>query len=95
MLRTNELGQQANVVAFSPDGRSLAIGSEDWDIYLVELGGGKQSGTVTGHLDQVTGLAYAPDGKTLVSSAMDCTLRFWDVSSGLPKMNRGDPPSRR
>jgi hypothetical protein len=34
---------------------------------------------LTGHFDQVTGLAFSPDGKTLASSSRDKTTRLWNV----------------
>ncbi len=88
--RVNEFDWQANVVAFSPDGGTLAVGTEDWDIQLVSLAGGKQVEPITGHQDQVKGLAFLSDGKSLLSTAYDCTLRFWDISGNSPK--ESDPP---
>ena len=32
-----------------------------------------------GHMDTVTGLSVSPDGKHLVSNAMDNTVRVWDI----------------
>ena len=81
----NELELQSNALTFSPDGAILAIGSDDWNIHLVTLAGGKQPDPVAGHSSPVTGLAYAPDGKSLVSIDKDCRLRIWDVTSNLPK----------
>jgi WD40 repeat protein len=34
------------------------------------------------HTDSVTCLAYAPDGKTIVSGSKDKTIRLWDVGTG-------------
>jgi WD40 repeat protein len=83
--RVNEFNAQANALAFSPDGGTLAIGTKDWEIQLANLSGGKQVGPITGHQDQVVSLAFFPDEKSLLSTGFDCTLRFWDLSGNTPK----------
>jgi WD40 repeat protein len=35
----------------------------------------------TGHNDQVTSVAFSPDGRTLTSGSMDSTIKLWDVAS--------------
>jgi WD40 repeat protein len=41
---------------------------------------GHETLTFKGHRDQVTGLAFSPDGKRLVSASADGTLKVWDAS---------------
>ena len=44
---------------------------------------GEQKRTLTEHTGDIEGLAFSPDGKTLVSSGSgDGTIRFWDVRTG-------------
>jgi len=57
--------------------------------------------TLLGHTDTVTGLAVSPDGKRLLSHALDGTLHVWDVApfSTLPdrvlfKVAHGAPNSQ-
>ena len=38
--------------------------------------------TLRGHTDTITGLAVSPDGTHVLSNAMDCTLRMWDMRQG-------------
>src|SRR5262249_52342881 len=35
-----------------------------------------------GHTNNVVGVAFSPDGKTVLSSSRDKTIRFWDFATG-------------
>lgn len=73
-------------LAFAPDGKTLAVGggapAERGVIELWSYPAGKRVATLQGHGDVVHGLAWLPDGKTLVSASADRTLRLWDVAAG-------------
>jgi WD40 repeat protein len=71
-------------VVFSPDGKTLAGagGSFDPTIYLWDVATGKSLRGLVGHNGFVSGAAFAPDSKTLVSAAFDATLRRWDLATG-------------
>ncbi|MBY0524766.1 MAG: serine/threonine protein kinase [Gemmataceae bacterium] len=71
-------GGHAFVVAYSPDGKTLASGGEDRTVYLWDAANGKKRIALMGHGGPIAGVAWA-DGKTLVSSSHDGTVRVWDV----------------
>ena len=71
-----------NSVAFSPDGQTLASGSESRTIRLWDLKTGQQQQTFTGHTRGVWSVAFSPDGRLLASGSSDQTIRLWNVKTG-------------
>jgi RNA polymerase sigma factor (sigma-70 family) len=91
-----------HAIAFSPDGKLLAAGSAVitpqgdttggevyvWDLQTGNLLWGKEE-----HANQVNGVAFAPDGKTLASASTDKAIKLWDAQTGGVKqtlMGHGD-----
>lgn len=70
-----------NCLAFHPNGRILASGSQDKSIKLWNLNTNKLIDTYNGH-GNVLALAFSPDGKILASSSDDKTIRIWAVDHG-------------
>jgi WD40 repeat protein len=66
-------------LAFTPDGRMLATGSDDKTIKLWEVATGKLRATFQGHTAEVHSVVFSPDGKMLASCSEDKTINLWDV----------------
>src|SRR5262249_45944139 len=69
-------------VAFSPDGKTLALGGSVGPILLLNVDN-LQTKKLTGHLGVVKDLMFLPNQK-LVSSSYENTLKVWDVQTGKP-----------
>jgi WD40 repeat protein/serine/threonine protein kinase len=67
-------------LAFSPDGRRLASGSEDLAVKLWDVATGKEAITLHGHFDAIEDLAFSPDGHRLASAGADGSVRIWDAT---------------
>jgi len=67
-------------LAWSADGKTLA----DWDHGLVRLWNvdtGEGNDLSGGHFAEITQLCLSKDGKSLVSSSTDRTVRTWDIGA--------------
>lgn len=69
-------------VAFSPDGKFLAMGDNNGEIRLCQVADGRHLLTLKGHTAWVWLVTFSPDGQMLASSSEDQTVKLWDVSTG-------------
>ena len=67
-------------IAFSPDGMTVASGSEDGTVRLWDTGTWEHKRTLTGHTDQVDSVAFSLDGKLLATGSDDGTVILWKVA---------------
>jgi RNA polymerase sigma factor (sigma-70 family) len=67
-------------VAFAPDGKLLAAGSRH-GILLWDPATGAERGRLEARMGAVVGLAFTPDGRTLLSASEDSRGRVWDVTT--------------
>jgi WD40 repeat protein len=73
---------QVTSAAFSPDGRYIISGSNDYTLKLWDVSNGREIRTFQGHNTFVNAVAFSPDGRYVISGSNDDTLKLWDVSSG-------------
>jgi WD40 repeat protein len=76
-------------VAWAPDGATVAVGTEQEQVYLWDAG--------TGELRKrwaapaTWSLVFSPDGKTLATGGGDCTVQLWQVATGKLLRQLGKP----
>ncbi len=82
VLRTiAPLGAELSGIAFSPDGRLLAVGAGT-GIRLYETAGWREAGKLEGHPNMILSVAWSPDGKTLAAGGFEGTVVEWNAAMG-------------
>jgi len=71
-------------VAFSPDGKTIAHGSDGTVVHLLDSRFGRTALErvalpLLGHTHSILSVAFSPDGSRVASGSMDKTIRIWDV----------------
>ena len=67
-------------IAWSPDSRTLAAGTED-EVILWNIASGQVS-TLEGHTGIVLSLAWSPNGQVFASGSQDGTIILWNAITG-------------
>src|SRR5262249_37232969 len=72
----------ASVLAWSEDGRWLAVGAHDGRVYVRDVPRDRPAAGLRGHTNSVVARTYAHAGPLLATHRWDGTTRLWDADSG-------------
>ncbi|XP_029108979.1 WD repeat-containing protein 36 [Scleropages formosus] len=64
------------------DSGMLAIALDDFTLNIMDLETRRIVRKFSGHRGQINDMTFSPDGRWLITAAMDCTIRTWDLPSG-------------
>ncbi|KAG8992897.1 hypothetical protein FRB90_000873 [Tulasnella sp. 427] len=77
------VGDVVSTVAFSPDGKRIAVGTLGAIIQLHDRVTGSIIGKpLTYPTDMVNSVSFSPDGKVLASGSRDNKIQLWDIDTG-------------
>jgi WD40 repeat protein len=86
-------GLKVEQVVFSPDGRFFAVCGSDTQVHLWDAVQRRRMRELELHQAIVLAVAYAHDGRTLVTGSYDGTIKLWDTGAQqeLGTLGRGAP----
>jgi WD40 repeat protein len=70
---------RVNRIAFSPNGKMLAVASDN--IYFLNMNNGRLITSLKGHKWGVSSISFSPDSRMLASSSYDKTIRLWPLGT--------------
>jgi eukaryotic-like serine/threonine-protein kinase len=71
-----------NGLAFSPDGRLLAVAEFDDRVYVYEAATGREAHALRGQTGGPLCVAFRPDGRRLIAAGGNGTATEWDAATG-------------
>src|SRR5262249_22528995 len=81
-IRTFQGHTDGGDLVFSPEGTRV-LGSDHNAIKLWDVASSALIRTLEGHSDKIPSLAFAPDGRRLLSGSADKTMKLWDATTGV------------
>jgi len=82
LFQTRSLTNHAKAIAYSPDSRLLAVGTEDGQVLFWDARSGVAAGQAL-HVSSgnVAQISFSPDGTMMVVSSYDGSTTLWDLRS--------------
>jgi WD40 repeat protein len=80
-----EYGNTVESLALSPDGKSVVAGNHDGVVKILDVATGEVVRTLRGYQGSVRHVAFSPDGKMILSTALAKDIGYislWDAATG-------------
>lgn len=82
LIHSVSLSSSPNIMLLHRDSGILGLALDDFSISVLDIETRKIVREFSGHQGQINDMAFSPDGRWLISAAMDCSIRTWDLPSG-------------
>ncbi|CAJ0829013.1 9830_t:CDS:10 [Entrophospora sp. SA101] len=82
ILDTIDVQSPITLLRFHKKNELLAISSDDLCIRVIDIDTHKIVREFWGHRNRITDLTFSPDGRWIVSTSLDATIRTWDLPTG-------------
>ncbi|XP_029564560.1 WD repeat-containing protein 36 [Salmo trutta] len=82
LVHSIDLGTTPVTTHLHRDSGMLAVALDDFTLNVLDMETKRIVRKFSGHRGQVNDMAFSPDGRWLITAAMDCTIRTWDLPSG-------------
>ncbi|NXS60277.1 WDR36 protein, partial [Brachypteracias leptosomus] len=77
-----ELSSSPSGILLHRDSGILGVSFDDFSISVLDTETRRIVRTFSGHHGRINDMTFSPDGRWLITSSMDCTIKTWDLPSG-------------
>ncbi|QZZ23279.1 TIR domain-containing protein [Leptothermofonsia sichuanensis E412] len=92
LQRDLRVSSHVMTVSASPDGKTMAIATDNGRVQLLDLSGNALSQPFQAHQGNIFSIRFSPDGRQLVTAGLDGTVRLWSLA-GQSLAQIGQPQS--
>ncbi|KAG5440145.1 hypothetical protein PCANB_001714 [Pneumocystis canis] len=82
LINTLDIKSSITLMTYQKISDLLAIVCDDLSIRIIDIETAKIVRELWGHTNRITDLVFSYDGKWIISSSIDSTIRTWDLSLG-------------
>ncbi|GAA6076345.1 WD repeat-containing protein 36, partial [Tachysurus ichikawai] len=82
LLNTHSLQASPASTLLHRDSGMLAVALDDFTISIFDMEMKRIVRHFSGQRGQINDMTFSPDGRWLITTSMDCTIRTWDLPSG-------------
>jgi WD40 repeat protein/mono/diheme cytochrome c family protein len=82
LLKLERQGGAISVLAWSPDGKQIAVAGAAPEVNIYDAESGKQTASCKGHSAGIYALAWSPDSKQLATGGFDGKVRLYEGAAG-------------
>ncbi|NXC06464.1 WDR36 protein, partial [Orthonyx spaldingii] len=82
LVYSTELPSSPSGILLHRDSGILGIAFDDFTISVLDMETRKIVRTFSGHHGRINDMTFSPDGRWLITSSMDCSIKTWDLPSG-------------
>jgi WD40 repeat protein len=74
--------KKVQTAAGSPNGKFIAVATQDATIKILDAGSGRETAALHGHRGRVSTIVFTPDSQRALSAGSDGTVRIWEAPTG-------------
>ncbi|XP_060608574.1 WD repeat-containing protein 36-like isoform X2 [Ruditapes philippinarum] len=82
LLDTCKLDSTVSKILLHRESSMMAVARDDFHVYIIDIDTRKVVRKFIGHDNRITDMTFSADARWLITAAMDCTLRVWDLPTG-------------